>query len=126
MGVFGLILATVGLAGVTAYAVARRTREIGIRMALGASRSHVLWLVLREGTAIVLAGTGTGFVLALMLARALSGVVEGLAQTTRTSVSDPVLLIGGPGLLVGLALIACYVPARRSTRLDPMIALRSE
>jgi macrolide transport system ATP-binding/permease protein len=126
IGILALILAAAGLAGVTAYAVARRTREFGIRMALGAQRAHVLWLVLREGTGIILAGTVTGLVLALALTRALSGVVEALAETTRTSVSDPLLLLGGPALLVALALIACYIPARRSTQVDPITALRSE
>jgi predicted permease len=126
IGILALILAAAGLAGVTAYAVARRTREIGIRMALGAQRAHVLWLVLREGTGIILAGTVTGLALALALTRALSGVVEALAETTRTSVSDPLLLLGGPALLVALALIACYIPARRSTQVDPITALRSE
>jgi ABC-type antimicrobial peptide transport system permease subunit len=126
MGVLGLVLASVGLAGVTAYAVARRTREIGIRMALGARRSQVLWLVLREGAVIVVAGTVTGVAVALALTRALSGVVEAFGETTRTSVSDPRLLIGGPALLVALALIACYLPARRSTQIDPVTALRAE
>jgi predicted permease len=126
MGVLGLILASVGLAGVTAYAVARRTREIGIRMALGAQRFHVLWLVLREAAVLIVAGTFTGVLCALLLTRALSGVVEALAETTRTSVSDPRLLLGGPAILVVLALIACYVPARRSTRIDPIRALRAE
>jgi hypothetical protein len=126
MGVLGLVLASVGLAGVTAYAVARRTREIGIRMALGARRSQVLWLVLREGAVIVVAGTITGVALALALTRALSGVVEAFGETTRTSVSDPRLLIGAPALLVALALIACYLPARRSTQIDPVTALRAE
>jgi ABC-type antimicrobial peptide transport system permease subunit len=126
IGVLALILAAAGLAGVTAYAVARRTKEIGIRMALGAQRSDVLWLVLREGTGIIVAGTATGLVLALALTRALSGVVEALAETTQTSVSDPVLLLGGPALLMALAMIACYVPARRSTQIDPITALRSE
>jgi len=126
MGVLGLVLASVGLAGVTAYAVARRTREIGIRMALGAQRSQVLWLVLREGAIIVVAGTVTGVALALALTRALSGVVEAFGETTRLSVSDPRLLIGGPALLVALALMACYLPARRSTQIDPVTALRSE
>ena len=126
MGVLALILASVGLAGVTAYAAARRTREIGIRMALGARRSHVLWLVLREGAAIIVAGTVTGVLLALALTRALSGVVEALAETTRTTVSDPLLLLGGPALLVVLALMACYLPARRATLVDPITALRSE
>lgn len=126
MGVLALFLATIGLAGVTAYAVASRTRELGIRIALGAQRSQVLWVVLREGTAIILAGTITGLALALVVTRALSSVVEALAESTRTSLSDPLLLLGAPGLLVGLALIACYVPARRAIRIDPVIALRSE
>ena len=82
--------------------------------------------MLREGAGIILAGTLTGLVLALALTRALSGVVEALAETTQTSVSDPLLLLGGPTLLVALALVACYIPARRSTRVDPISALRSE
>lgn len=126
MGILALVLATVGLAGVTAYAVARRTREIGIRMALGARRSQVLWLVLRESAVLILAGTATGLVLALVLTRALSSVVEALAETTRTSLSDPLLLVGGPGVLILVALIACYLPARRSIQIDPLLALRSE
>jgi putative ABC transport system permease protein len=65
-------------------------------------------------------------VVALLVTRALSGVVEALAETTQTSVSDPSLLVGGPALLVGLALVACYIPARRSTRVNPISALRSE
>jgi ABC-type antimicrobial peptide transport system permease subunit len=95
-------------------------------MALGAQRPHVLWLVLREGAGIVVAGTATGILLALGLTRALSGVVEALSETTRTSVSDPLLLVGAPALVAGLALVACYLPARRSTRIDPLLALRSE
>jgi putative ABC transport system permease protein len=126
IGFLALILACAGLAGVTAYAVARRTREIGIRIALGAQRSHILSLVLREGAGIIFAGTVTGLVVALLVTRALSGVVEALAETTQTSVSDPSLLVGGPALLVGLALVACYIPARRSTRVNPISALRSE
>lgn len=126
IGLLALILAAAGLAGVTAYAVARRTKEIGIRMAVGARRSDVLWLVLREGTGIIVAGTATGLVLALALTRALSGVVGALAETTHTSVSDPALLLGGPALLMALAMIACYIPAGRSTQVDPITALRSE
>jgi predicted permease len=126
MGMFGLILASVGLAGVTAYAVSRRTHEIGIRMALGAQRRNVLWLVLREGGAIALAGTFVGLAAAFALTRALSSIVEAVAELTRTSVSDPLVLIGGPGLLAAIALAACYLPARRSTRIDPVAALRSE
>jgi ABC-type antimicrobial peptide transport system permease subunit len=126
MGVLGLILASVGLAGVTAYAVTRRTREIGIRMALGARRADVLWLVLREGAAIAAAGTVVGVAGAVGLTYALSSVVEALAETTRTSMADPTLLLGGPALLMLFALLACYLPARRSTRIDPKTALRAE
>jgi ABC-type antimicrobial peptide transport system permease subunit len=126
MGVFGLVLASVGLAGVTAQAVARRRREIGIRMALGAKRADVLWLVLRESGAIVAAGSVAGLAAALLITRALASVVETLAETTRTSMTDPVLLVGGPALLAGLALAACYVPARHSTRIDPATVLRAE
>ena len=86
----------------------------------------MLWLVLREAAAIVVAGTTSGLLLALVLARTLAGVVEALAETTRTSVSDPRLLIGGPMLLLVLALVACYLPARRATRIDPLTALRTE
>jgi predicted permease len=126
MGVFGLILASVGLAGVTAHAVARRTHEIGIRMALGARRADVLWLVLRESSAIVVAGTIVGLAAALGVTWALASFVEALAETTHTSMSDPLLLVGGPALLAALALIACYLPARRSTRINPVTALRTE
>jgi ABC-type antimicrobial peptide transport system permease subunit len=126
MGVFGLLLASIGLAGVTAYAVSQRTQEIGIRMALGAQRARVLWLVLRDGSLIVLVGTAVGLLVALAATIALSSFVETLAQTTSTSVSDPILLIGGPALLSGIALVACWLPARRATHIDAVSALRSE
>lgn len=126
MGVFGLILASVGLAGVTAQAVAQRRREIGIRMALGARRTDVVRLVLRESSAIIAGGTVAGLAAALALTWALASVVETLAETTSTTMTDPLLLLGGPALLAALALVACYVPARRSTRIDPAITLRAE
>jgi predicted permease len=126
MGLFGLVLASVGLGGVTAHAVARRRREIGIRMALGARRPSVLWLVLRESSIIVAAGLATGLVLALLLTRALSAVIDTLAETTQTTLGDPLILAGGPALLAMLAFIACYVPARASTRIDPNVALRAD
>jgi putative ABC transport system permease protein len=126
MGVFGLVLASVGLAGVTAYAVARRTNEIGIRIALGASRGSVLTLVLREGGVIILTGTMLGLAIALAATRALASSVEALAEATSTSISDPLVLLGGPALLGLVALVACYLPARRSMRIDPVVALRTE
>jgi predicted permease len=126
IGVFGLILASIGLAGVTGYAVARRRKEIGIRMALGARSSQVLRLVLKEGTVLVLVGSVFGFVGAFAISRALSAVTSQLAQAFSSSTGDPLLLIGAPLLLVSLAMLACYIPARRSTKIDPLRALRDE
>ena len=123
IGIFGLILAAVGLAGVTAYSVAQRTHEIGIRMALGARRGDVLGLVMREGAAIVLTGTAFGLALAWMGIRAASSFFWSISSIHG---SDLRLTFGAPLLLVALAMLACYLPARRSTRVDPMIALRSE
>jgi hypothetical protein len=124
VGLFGLILATVGVAGVTAYSVAKRAHEIGVRIALGAQQGDVLRLVMKEGAALVVLGTIGGLALAWAGMRALSGVFFSVASTV--SSSDPVLLVGAPALLAGLALLACYLPARRSTRIDPVVALREE
>jgi ABC-type antimicrobial peptide transport system permease subunit len=126
LGVFALILASVGLAGVTAYSVERRTHEIGIRIALGASRRNILRLVLRESATLFAAGGAAGLALALAMMRVLGSMLDTLAQATRTSASDPAILVGAPALLVGLALAACYIPARKSVRIDPAAALRSE
>ena len=126
IGVFGLILASVGLAGVTAYSVARRGREIGIRMALGASRHDVLGLVMREGAALVAVGTVIGMAGAWAAAKVLSAMVSVVASATSASTSDPLLLVGAPVLLAALALLACYLPARKSMSIDPSRALRQE
>lgn len=126
LGVFALILASVGLAGVTAYSVARRTHEIGIRVALGASQRNILGLVLRESAALFAVGGALGLGAAVAMMRVLGSILDALAQATRTSASDPAILIGAPALLVGLALAACYIPARKSMRIDPAAALRSE
>ncbi len=126
IGLFGLLLAVIGLAGVTAYAVVRRTKEIGIRMALGARRADVLRLVMREGAALVVAGTILGQGMAWGVSQMLQSYVAAMSQVMGTSISDPVLVFGAPLLLAGLTLLACYWPARRSTKIDPMIALRQE
>ena len=123
LGFFGLVLASVGLAGMTAYAVARRTQEIGIRMALGAQKRDVVVLVMKEGAALALVGIGIGLALAWAGMRALSAAFFTLATV---KASDPVLLAGAPVLLAALALAACYIPARRSTRIDPALTLRAE
>ncbi len=123
MGLSGLVLASVGLAGVTAHSVAKRGHEIGIRMALGAQKRHVLGLVMKEGAILVTVGTVAGLALALAGIRAMSGMFFAVASVKGY---DPVLLVGAPLLLAGLALIACYVPARRSMRIDPVVTLRME
>jgi predicted permease len=126
VGFFGLILAAVGLAGVTAYSVAQRAREIGIRMALGARPGNVLGLVMREGLALVVAGTSLGLAGAWAGSRMLSAISSTVGRVNSTSTSDPVVLFGAPLLLAALALAACYLPARRSTRIDPALVLRQE
>lgn len=126
IGIFGLILAAIGLAGVTGYAVAQRRKEIAIRTALGASRAQVLRLVLREGTAMVIVGTALGFAGAMGIARILSALASMIGDALKVGTTDLRLLIGAPVLLALVALLACYVPARRSARIDPLVALREE
>jgi putative ABC transport system permease protein len=115
-----LVLACVGLYGVVSYAVARRTHEIGIRMALGARPGDVLRMVLRQGGALVLAGVAVGVVAALGAAQALAGILYGVSAT------DASVYVFVALLLACVALLACLVPARRATKVDPMEALRYE
>jgi macrolide transport system ATP-binding/permease protein len=126
IGVFGLVLASVGLAGATAYAIAQRRREIGIRRALGASNQDVLWLIMSEGLVLVTIGTSLGMAGSWAGARILSAMNSSVGRVTSTSTSDPTVLIGAPILLAFLALIACYIPARKSMLIDPSITLREE
>ena len=123
IGAFGLILASVGLAGVTAYSVRQREHEIGIRMALGAQRRDVLGLVMKEGAVLVIGGTAIGMFFTWAGIRAMSGFFFSVASVQGF---DPALLVGAPLLLASLALLACYLPARRSLRIDPAVALRAE
>jgi putative ABC transport system permease protein len=123
MGAFGLILASVGLAGVTAYSVTQRRHEIGIRMALGAQNSDVLGLVMKEGVVLITAGTLIGMAFTWAGVRLMSSFFFSVASV---QTFDPALLIGAPLLLASLALLACYLPARGSVRIDPAIALRQE
>jgi predicted permease len=119
-GFVGLLLAVMGLYAVVSYAVSRRTREIGIRMALGAERLDVLRLVVREGMRLSLVGIAIGLALAVMLGLMLSKVLYGLAPV------DGAVFAGVTLLLVSVCALACYVPARRATRVDPLVALRHE
>jgi len=123
IGAFGLILAAVGLAGVTAYSVTQRRHEIGIRVALGAQKRDVLGLVMKEGALLVIAGTCIGLAFAWAGVRAMSGLFFSVASVQG---ADPLLLIGAPALLATLAMLACYLPARKSMRIDPAVALRQE
>jgi predicted permease len=119
-GALATVLALVGLYAVTAYSVARRVQEIGIRMALGAQCRHVLVLVLREGMILTAMGLGVGFAVALALTRILRGF---LFETTPT---DPTTFVSTVLLLGMVAFLACYLPARRAAQVDPMAALRHE
>jgi predicted permease len=120
-GVLALLLASIGLYGVASYAVTQRTREIGVRMALGASASSVLRLVLGRGLTLVGIGIGLGLALALLGSRFISPDV-----LPNVSVRDPLTFTATAVLLTAVALLANYLPARRATRIDPLIALRSE
>jgi predicted permease len=119
-GGIALLLAVIGLYGVRAYSVARRTREIGIRMALGASAAGTQRMVLREGLQLMAAGGAVGLVLSLLTGRILSGLLF------RVNGADPLVFSTAAVLLGGVSLLACYLPARRAARIDPMVALRWE
>jgi len=126
MALFALLLSAMGLAGVTGYAVAQRKKEIGIRMALGARKLQVLRLVLREGATLIGAGMILGFLGAMALSRILSAMLTVFARAFQVGAGDPRLVVGVPLLLAGVALLACWIPARRAAQIDPLEALRQE
>lgn len=117
---FALLLACLGLYGVMSYAVARRTSEIGIRMALGARSIDVIRLVMREVLLLVVIGAAVGLAAAAGATRLFSGLLYGLTPT------DPLTIALSTLLLAGVAAVAGYLPARRAARIEPMIALRQE
>jgi putative ABC transport system permease protein len=123
LALVALALAVVGIYGMMSYAVSQRTREIGIRMALGANSSDVFKLVIRHGMTLTLIAVGIGLALSFALTRLLSGWLGWLYQVKPT---DPVTFIGVPLLLSAVAFLACYIPARRATKLTPMETLRHE
>jgi putative ABC transport system permease protein len=115
-----LVLSAVGIFGVMSYTVSRRTQEMAIRMALGASRREVLRLVLRDGLRLTAVGVMLGLVAAGALSRVMAGYIYGITST------DPLTLVGASLVLTVVALLACYLPARRATRVNPIAALRYE
>ncbi|MHB8501831.1 MAG: ABC transporter permease [Candidatus Acidiferrales bacterium] len=119
-GLLGLLLACIGLYGLLSYEVARRTREIGIRAALGAQRKDVMRLVVRQGLVLVVVGTAAGIIISLAATRFLQSLLFGVRAT------DPWTFAAVCALLVLVGTLACYIPARRATRVDPMVALRYE
>jgi predicted permease len=119
-GILALALSCIGLYGLLSYEVARRTREIGIRMALGAQRDHVLKLVVRQGIVLAIVGAAVGAAVALGVTRYLASLLYGVKPM------DPLIFMAVAVVLLLVALAACYIPARRATRVDPMVALRYE
>src|SRR5262249_5010416 len=119
-GTLALLLASIGLYGVASYSVSQRTREIGVRMALGAQPSSVLGLVLRQGLVLVGAGLASGLIAAYSRAGLMRSLVVGVSP------HDPVTFGGTAVVLGAIALLASYIPARRATRIDPLVALRTD
>ena len=118
--VLALLLATVGIYGVISYTVAQRTREIGVRVALGAQRSHVLAMVLRQSAVLASVGVAIGIGAALIVSRSLATLLYGVSAT------DLVSFAVVPAILGVVTIVATYLPARRATRVDPLIAIRTE
>jgi ABC-type antimicrobial peptide transport system permease subunit len=119
-GVLALILAAIGIYGTMAYSVARRTNEIGIRMAIGAQRGNVLWMVLRDSLLLIFAGLVIGLPIAVLASRTIKSFLFGVNSLDPLAIASALVVIGA------LAALAGYLPARRATKIDPMLALRYE
>ena len=115
-----LLLAGLGIYGVISYLVSERTQEIGIRLALGAQKQNILGIVLRQGLRLAIEGAAVGFVCALIVSHLMASLLYGVRPT------DPLTFAGVTAFFIGVALLACYLPARRAMNVDPMVALRCE
>jgi ABC-type antimicrobial peptide transport system permease subunit len=122
IGLMGMLLALIGLYGLVSYAVSRRTREIGIRMAIGAAQGEVLRMVLRQGFALTAWGLGVGLILSVIAQQAMTAAFPSASRHSIDVLAYPLLIIAA--LLV--TMLAAYVPARRAARVDPLLALRHE
>jgi ABC-type antimicrobial peptide transport system permease subunit len=125
-GVMALLLATIGVYGIVSYSVAQRTREVGIRMALGAIRTRILRMLVGQGMTLVAWGLGLGLLLSFALTRVLTSDMFGTELLFGVTATDAVTFAGVTLLLFGVALAACCIPALRATRIDPVEALRYE
>jgi macrolide transport system ATP-binding/permease protein len=125
-GLLAILIAVIGIYGVVAFAVSQRTREIGIRMALGADRQQILTLIMRQGMLLVAYGLSTGLLLAFVLTRVLTSSIFDIELLNGVSATDPLTFGSIASLLMVVALLACWLPARRATRVDPLVALRYE
>ena len=115
-----MLLASIGVYGVISYLVTERTREIGIRLALGAQKKNILRVILQQGFQLAEAGAAIGIVCAVIVSHIMVSLLYGVKPT------DPLSFGGGAAVFIGVALLACYLPARRAMKIDPLVALRHE
>ena len=120
LALVALVLAAIGIYGVTSYNVGQRTQEVGVRLAFGAPPNAILSMLMRQATTLTLLGVAAGLICALLMTRLMSSLLYGVSST------DPAIFLGATVLVTIVATIACYLPARRAVRVDPLAALRSE